>query len=114
MHIKQRENGNITILELSGKLMGGQDSVTFQDKIKELLAADQKNLVINLSSLSWINSTGLGILISGYTSVKNAGGTLKLANVAERVQSIFMITKLATVFESYETEEEALASFEKE
>jgi anti-sigma B factor antagonist len=114
LNIKRREVGDVVILELSGKLMGGDDAAVFQDRIKNILGEGKKKILINLGSLSWINSTGLGILISGYTSVKNAGAVLKLANVAERIQSILMITKLATVFDSYSTEEEALASFEKE
>jgi len=114
LNIKQREAGNVVVLELSGKLMGGDDAAVFQNRIKDILGQGHKKILINLGSLSWINSTGLGILISGYTSVKNAGAVLKLANVAERIQSILMITKLATVFDSYSTEEEALASFEKE
>ena len=111
MNVKRRDIRDVTVLELSGKLMGGQDATTFQDLVKDLLGDDRKKIVINLANLSWINSTGLGILISGYTSVKNAGGVMKLANVAERIQSILMITKLATVFESYPTEEEALVTF---
>ncbi|MBN1826978.1 MAG: STAS domain-containing protein [Candidatus Eisenbacteria bacterium] len=111
MNLKRREVGDVIILELSGKLMGGPDAALFHDTIKDLLTSDRKKIVVNLSSLNWINSTGLGILISGYTSVKNAGGQLKLTSVAERVQSIFMITKLATVFESYPNEDEAVASF---
>ncbi len=114
MNIKRRDIRDVTVLELSGKLMGGQDAANFQDLIKELLGDDRNKIVVNLSGLSWINSTGLGILISGYTSIKNAGGVMKLANVAERIESILMITKLATVFESYPTEEEALVTFHSE
>ncbi|MFH1278396.1 MAG: STAS domain-containing protein [Candidatus Eisenbacteria bacterium] len=111
MNIKRRDIRDVTVLELSGKLMGGQDAATFQNLVKDLLGEGRKKIVINLGQLSWINSTGLGILISGYTSVKNAGGVLKLANVAERIESILMITKLATVFETYPSEEEALVTF---
>jgi len=111
VNLKRREVGDVTVLELSGKLMGGPDAALFHDTIKELLGDDRKKIIANLSSLNWINSTGLGILISGYTSVKNAGGQLKLSSVAERVQSIFMITKLATVFETFQNEDEAVASF---
>lgn len=114
MNIKRRDIRDVTVLELSGKLMGGQDAADFQELIKDLLGDDRSKIVVNLSGLSWINSTGLGILISGYTSIKNAGGVMKLANVAERIESILMITKLATVFESYPTEEEALVTFHGE
>ncbi len=111
MNLKRVDRGDVTVLVLSGKLMGGPDSVLFQDMIKDLLGADRKNLVADLKSLSWVNSTGLGILISGYSSVKNAGGVLKLAAVASRIESILMITKLTTVFETHKTVDDAVESF---
>ncbi|MBM3319988.1 MAG: STAS domain-containing protein [Candidatus Eisenbacteria bacterium] len=114
MNIKRRDIRDVTVLELSGKLMGGEDAATFQNLVKQLLADGRKKILLNLGNLSWINSTGLGILISGYTSVKNGGGVLKLASVAERIESVLMITKLSTVFETYPTEDEALVTFGSE
>jgi len=112
--LKRRDSGEMTILELSGKLMGGPDAIAFQDVVKELLGSGRTNIVADLGKLSWVNSTGLGILIAGYTSVKNAGGSLKLAAVASRIESILMITKLTTVFETFKTVEEAVQSFQGE
>lgn len=94
--------------------MGGPDAIAFQDTIKELLGEGRSSVVADLQNLSWVNSTGLGILISGYTSVKNAGGVLKLAAVASRIESILMITKLTTVFETHKTVGEAIQSFRGE
>lgn len=112
MKLKRRDSGDVTILELSGKLMGGPDAIAFQDVIKELLGEGRSSVVVDLENLSWVNSTGLGILISGYTSVKNSGGVLKLAAVASRIESILMITKLTTVFETFKTVDEAVQSFQ--
>jgi len=111
LNIERRDIRDVTILVLSGKLMGSEDAAHFQNLIKELLSGGRKKILLNLGNLSWINSTGLGILISGYSSVKNAGGVMKLTNVAERIQAVFLITKLSTVFETYQTEDEALVTF---
>ncbi len=111
MNLKRRDEEDVTVLELSGKLMGGPDAVVFGDTIKELIGAGRTAIVADLEKLSWVNSTGLGILISGYTSAKNAGGVMKLAAVASRIESILMITKLTTVFETFKTVDEAVASF---
>jgi anti-sigma B factor antagonist len=111
MDIVRRDIRDVTILDLSGKLMGGVEAASFQRLIKELIADGRTKIVLNLAALDWINSTGLGILISGYTSVRNAGGALRLANVAERIMAVLKMTKLLTVFETSSTEEEALAAF---
>jgi anti-sigma B factor antagonist len=110
VNIKRKDISDVTVLKLSGKLMG-EDASTFQNLIKELLGEGRKKILLDLGGLSWINSTGLGILISVYTSVKNAGGVLKISSVAERIESVLLITKLIMVFETYKTEEEALVTF---
>jgi len=106
-----RKVGAVAILDLSGKLMGGSDSDDFKNEVKQLLAEGTKNILVNLEEVPWVNSTGLGTLIAGYTSVKREGGTLKLLNVTDRIQSILMITRLGTIFETYDDEAEALGSF---
>jgi len=70
-----------------------------------------RNFLVNMEKVKWVNSTGLGILISGYTTVKAAGGELKLLKVTERIENIFIVSKLSTVFNSYEDEDEAVRSF---
>ena len=80
-------------------------------KLHEYLENNQRQIVIDLSKVEWMNSTGLGILISGYTSMRNHNGALKLANVTDKIQSLLIITKLVTVFETYDTVDEAISSF---
>ncbi len=112
MNVKVREEGAVTVLEISGKIMGGPDAEQFHGLIKELLADGKTKLLVNLGRVNWINSTGLGILIAGYTSVKDGGGQFKLLNVSERIDSILMVTKLAGIFDSYDDLESALVSFQ--
>lgn len=111
MKIKERIQDGIVILELSGKIMGGPDASSFDETIRTQLHEGKLNLIVDLGKVSWINSTGLGILISGYTTVSKGGGELKLLNVSERIQSIFMVSKLHTVFKSFDNEDEAINSF---
>lgn len=111
MKIKRDENEAVTILRLNGKLMGGPDAEAFQAVVKELVEQDKKNVLVDMANVSWINSTGLGILISGYSTLKNAGGSLKLLNVNKRIDQIFMVTKLHSIFESFDDEARAVASF---
>ena len=112
MNVKVREEKNVTILDISGKIMGGPDADSFHELIKELIAEDKKNILVNLARVNWINSTGLGILIAGYTSVRDAQGDFKLLNVSDRIESILMVTKLAGIFDSFDDKDEALASFQ--
>jgi anti-sigma B factor antagonist len=109
--IKRRDEGDVVVLEVSGKVMGGPDSEKFKNAIAALVADGTKKLLIDLSEVPWMNSSGVGILISAYTSLRNAGASVKFLNINERVKSILMVTKLLTVFESYYSEADALASF---
>jgi len=111
MKIQREDNGEIAILRLNGKLMGGPDAEDFQKLIRGLVEDGRKSVLVDMGKVSWVNSTGLGILISGYTTLKNSGGTLKLLGVNKRIDQIFMVTKLHTIFESYDEEASALASF---
>ena len=98
-------------MTVSGKVMGGPDADRFKTEISELVESGTKKLLIDLSDVPWMNSSGVGILISAYTSMRNAGAQVKFLNINERVKSILMVTKLLTVFESYYSREDALASF---
>lgn len=111
MKIKEREQDGVAILELSGKIMGGPDSEKFSGVLKQLVHEEKTRVLVDLGKVTWVNSTGLGILISGYTTMKRSNGEMKLLNVSERIESIFMVTKLASVFESYKDETEAIQSF---
>ncbi|MCK9995164.1 MAG: STAS domain-containing protein [Candidatus Krumholzibacteria bacterium] len=111
MKIKERKRDGVAILEMSGKLMGGPDSDAFDETIKTLIHEGYHNVVVSMEKVKWVNSTGLGILISGYTTLKKSGGELKLLKVSDRIENIFIVSKLYTVFESFQDEEEAVRSF---
>lgn len=111
MKIKRRDIDDVVILEFSGKVMGGPDFEKVRGATSELVKDGVKKLLIDLSDVPWMNSSGVGILISAYQSMRNAGAQVKFLNINERVKSILMVTKLLTVFESYYNREDALASF---
>jgi len=111
MKMNERTSGDITILELSGKIMGGPDAALLNDKLHELIEAGKTKVVADLEKVNWMNSSGLGILIGGLTTMRNNGGDLKLANITDRIQSLLMITKLLTVFETFESVDKAVDSF---
>ncbi len=111
MKLKSRTEGDIVILEVKGKVMGGPDAAVFQEAIKAEIGKGIKKFIFDLGGVDWMNSSGLGILIGGLTTIRNIEGELKLANVTDKIQSLFMITKLVTIFDSHETVENALNSF---
>lgn len=112
MKIKRDSKDGISIIRLSGQLMGGPDADAVRDTILSILNEGYKNILVDLKDVSWVNSTGLGILISSHITVSNNGGDLRLMRVSKRIDSIFMVTRLNTVFQVFDTEEEAVASFE--
>ena len=111
MKIKERKRDGVAVLEMSGRLMGGPDSEAFDEVLKTLIHEGCRNVIVNMEKVRWVNSTGLGILISGYTTLKKSGGELKLLKVSDRIENIFIVSKLYTVFESYQDEDEAVRSF---
>lgn len=113
MKIKVSEKYSAVIIELKGNVMGGPEAQEFHDKLHDLIEADKKNVVVDLSDVKFMNSSGLGMLISGYTSMKNGGGTLVLARATEKINSLLVITKLITIFDHYKSVEEAVESFNK-
>lgn len=113
MKIKKRQKGEVTVLDLSGKIMGGDDFDLFSNAIKELVNEGSIDIVLNLSKVKWINSTGLGLMVSAYTSLVKQGGRMKIAEVSERIDNILHVTQLELIFETFEKEDAAVASFEK-
>lgn len=111
MKLSDRVEGDVVILEPKGKIMGGPDASLLHDKLYEYIEQNRKKVVIDLAKVDWMNSTGLGILISGYTTLRNHDGQLKLVNVTEKIHSLLTITKLVTVFEAYDSLDEAMKSF---
>ncbi|MFQ5510379.1 MAG: STAS domain-containing protein [Candidatus Krumholzibacteriia bacterium] len=114
MKVTQKEKYGAAVLELNGKLTGGPEAETFRDLFKSLVDQGKRNIIINLKKVDWINSTGLGILIAGYSSVRKAGGDLVLCNVGDRIDSILYVTKLNLLFPVFENEDEAAEHFRKE
>jgi anti-sigma B factor antagonist len=112
MKLNHREDNGIVILQPEGKIMGGPDASLLHDKLYECIQADKKKVIIDLAGVEWMNSTGLGILIQGYTTLRNSDGQLKLARVTDKIQSLLTITKLAGVFDAYDSVENAVESFE--
>ena len=111
MNLKEKEINSVVVLELSGKVMGGPDANLLSEKLHELVDKKKTKVVADLSKVSWMNSSGLGILIGGLTTMRNNNGDLKLINVTERIKSLLIITKLITIFETFESIDDALASF---
>ena len=100
----------VVVLNVSGKIMGGEETTLFHGKIHEYMTQEKKKMIVDLAKTEWMNSVGLGMLISALTTVKNAGGRLVLANIT-KIESILTITRLITVFEHYDSRDEALKSF---
>lgn len=111
MKLSFREVKDVMVLSPKGKIMGGPDATQMHDQLHEFINQGKKKVVIDLAKVDWMNSTGLGILISGLTTMRNSSGELKLANVTEKIQSLLTITKLITVFDCYDSVQEAAESF---
>jgi anti-sigma B factor antagonist len=111
MDIKERVVEGVSVLDISGKIVLGEGDIQVKDRIKDLLADGQRSILLNLGDVSYMDSAGLGALISGYTTVKREGGQLKLVNLTKRIKDLLAITKLITVFDTYENENDAIASY---
>jgi anti-sigma B factor antagonist len=111
MKVATRQVDGVTILDLSGRITLGEGSVTLRDAVRDLVAKGSKNILLNLSDISYIDSSGLGELVSAYTSVKNAGGELKLLKLTHKVKDLLQITKLYTVFDIKDDEAVAVSAF---
>jgi len=105
----EADNG-VVVLDLSGKIMGGEETTMFHGKLHEYIRAGKKQFVIDLDKVEWMNSVGLGMLISALTTAKDAEGRLVLANITN-IESILAMTRLITVFEHFDSRDKALASF---
>ncbi|MEM8486912.1 MAG: STAS domain-containing protein [Bacteroidota bacterium] len=113
MNFNVEEKYNAVVIQLKGNVMGGPDGAKLHDTLHNLKEEGKKNVVIDLSKTKFMNSSGLGMLISGMTTMRNAGGDLRLANVADRIQSLLVITKLITVFKHFDSVDEAISSYDE-
>jgi anti-sigma B factor antagonist len=110
MLLKPRRIDDVVVLDLSGRITIGEGTVILRDTIRKLLEAGDRKFLLNLANCDYIDSSGLGELVTSFTTVRNLGGELKLLNLTRRVQDLLQITKLLTVFESYNDETEAFKS----
>lgn len=111
MTITETFNGDVVVLELKGNLMGDPETTELREKIRSLVADGFLKVVLDLAKLKWVNSSGLGALISSLATVNNGGGDMRIANVTEKINSLFMITQLIKVFKSFDSVDRAVASF---
>jgi len=111
LKLNTRQVNDVTVIDVSGRITLGEGSSVIRDAMRDLIARGNKKILLNLGDVSYIDSSGVGELVSGYTSVTNAGGTLKLLSLTKRVKDLLQITKLYTVFDGHEDEGHALQSF---
>ena len=111
MKIEMRTVGDIRILDCSGKITLGEGTMTVRNTVRDILKNNGKKIILNLADVSYIDSSGIGELVSTYTTVTNNGGQLKLLNLTKKIQELLTITKLVTVFQVFNSESEAVASF---
>ena len=113
MKISTRQVDGVTILDLSGRITLGEGSVQLRDAVRELLSKGQKHILLNLAEVNYIDSSGIGELVSAFTTVRNQGGELKLLKLTKKVHDLLQITKLYTVFDIKDDEAQAIASFKQ-
>lgn len=113
MSFNVSERYNCAIIEFKGNVMGGPDAVSLNEKLHELIEKDNTNVVVNLSKVKFMNSSGLGMMIGALTTMRKAGGDLRIANATDKIESLLIITKLITVFKHYKSLDEAVDSFKE-
>ena len=112
MNVNMRTVGDVRIVDLSGKITLGEETMTLRTTVRNLVNDGNKKIVLNLADLNYIDSSGVGELVSTYTTVTNAGGQLKLLQLTKKIQQLLAITKLLTVFDVFDDEKAAIASFQ--
>lgn len=112
MQLKEKVEGDVAVITLKGDLLGEPDTSTLREKIHSLVNDEMKKIIIDLGGVNYMNSSGLGALISSLTTMRNAGGDLKLARVGGKVQNLFVMTQLVKVFDTYESVERALVAYQ--
>jgi anti-sigma B factor antagonist len=111
LHATHRDSGQVIVVDLSGRIILGEGSALLRKTVRELLEEKRNKIVLNLGDVDYIDSSGIGELVSAYTAVKNRGGDLKLLNLTKKVRDLIQLTKLYTVFDVYTDEHSAVGSF---
>ncbi|MBN2345472.1 MAG: STAS domain-containing protein [Candidatus Aminicenantes bacterium] len=112
MKIEKRKNGDVTILDLKGKILFGEGIEELRQSIDATIKGGDKQLVLNFAEVPYLDSTGLGEVVRSYTTLKKEGGTVKILNLSNKVKDLMTVTKLITVFEAFDDENEAVKSFQ--
>jgi anti-sigma B factor antagonist len=113
LRMTDREVSGVTVLDIEGRIVLGEESNSFRERVKGLLAAGKKKIVLNLANVTYIDSAGLGTLVATFHSARSQGATLKLANLGAKFKEVLQVTKLMTVFDVYDSEAAAIQSFGK-
>ena len=111
MKIEKRKKGDVVILDLKGKILIGDGIDVLRDSINSTVSEKETRVLLNFSEVPYLDSTGLGEVVRSYTSIKKAGGTVKIVNLTNKVKDLLSVTKLLTVFDTFEDEDKAIASF---
>ncbi len=111
LNIAERQAGDVTVLDMSGKITIGEGSVALRTAIRKLIEEGKKKILLNLAQVGYVDSSGIGELVSSFTTLNREGGQLKLLNLTQKIQDLLAITKLLTVFDTYDDESSALHSF---
>jgi anti-sigma B factor antagonist len=112
LNIRERQAGDVTILDLEGKITIGEGSVSLRSAIRRLIEEGKKKILLNLAGVGYVDSSGIGELVSSYTTINREGGQLKLLKLTQKIKDLLTITKLLTVFDVYDDEAQALNSFQ--
>jgi anti-sigma B factor antagonist len=113
LRMTDREVSGVDVIDIEGRIVLGEESNSFREKVKSLLAAGKKKIVLNLAQVSYIDSAGLGTLVATFHSARSQGATLKLTNLGSKFKEVLQVTKLMTVFDTYDSEAAAIQSFGK-
>jgi anti-sigma B factor antagonist len=111
MQIEQRSVGGVVVIDVTGKITLGESTELLKDKVNSLVNQGHKDLVLNLAGVSYMDSAGLGVMMAAYATAKRQGGDVKLLSLTKRITDLLSITKLSTIFETFDSETEAVASF---
>lgn len=111
MKINEQMQADVLVISLSGKVIGGPELMNLKTVFENAVNQDIRKVLLDLGKVSWMDSSGLGVIVSGHTTLSRAGGSLKVLNVTKKIKELFIITKLITIFETFGDEQEALASF---
>lgn len=113
LRMTDREVSGVTVLDLEGRIVLGEESNSFRERVKSLLANNRKKIVLNMANITYIDSAGLGTLVATFHSARSQGATLKLTNLGTKFKEVLQVTKLMTVFDVYDNEAAAIQSFGK-